>query len=171
MIDILLPPKLAYKYLSDSRLFTWLWQISCNHYFLGGIIQTGDLNIMGGFQAIQLKNCKNRVRKLVNKRREESVKGLSSIILSRNILRMTSDRNCLVKHRYCQSSWSKKDVDQSNHFCYEFCHSAFCFGITSHPSTKHVFSLFLCRSEVRRCLKFHFWQKKQFFWLNSNTQD
>jgi len=31
---------------------------------------------MGGFQAIRLNNFKNRVRKLVSKRREESVKEL-----------------------------------------------------------------------------------------------
>jgi hypothetical protein len=29
---------------------------------------------MGGFQAIQLNNCKNRVRKMVSKRRVESMK-------------------------------------------------------------------------------------------------
>jgi len=84
---------------------------------------------------------------------------MSKAILSRNILRMTSDRNCLAKHRYCQSSWSTKDVDLSNHFCYEFCHSAFCFRITSHPSTKHVFSLSLCCYEIMRCFfQMVFWQ-------------
>jgi len=40
----------------------------------------------------------------------------------------------------------------------EFCHFAFCFGITSHSLTKHVFSLSLCCSKVRRFLTFHFGQ-------------
>jgi len=73
-IDILLPPKLTYQHLSYSKLFARLRQLPCNHCFLCDIIQTWDLNIMGGFQAIQLNNCKNRVRKLVSKRRVESVK-------------------------------------------------------------------------------------------------
>ena len=36
-------------------------------------------------------------------------------------------------------------------FCYGFCHLAFRFGVTSHPLTKHVFSLSLYCSESMRC--------------------
>jgi hypothetical protein len=40
-------------------------------------------------------------------------KMMSSIILSSNILRMTSDQSCLAKHRYGQSSWSKNCAELS----------------------------------------------------------
>ena len=73
-INMPLPLKLAYQHLSGSRLFAWLWQIPCNHHFLGGIIQTRDGMSWWGPQPFQLNNCKNRVRKLVSKRQVESVK-------------------------------------------------------------------------------------------------
>jgi hypothetical protein len=76
-IDILLPPKLTYQHLSDSKLFAWLRQIPCNHHFLCGIIQTRDVMSWWGPRPFQLnssKNFKDQVRKLVSKRRVESVK-------------------------------------------------------------------------------------------------
>jgi len=75
-IDFLLPFEFIYQHLPDSRLSAWLRQNPCNHRFLGGIIQTRDVMSWWGPQPFQLNNCKNRVRKLVSKRREESVKEL-----------------------------------------------------------------------------------------------
>jgi len=80
-IDILLPPKLTYQHLSNSRLFAWIWQIPCNHHFLCGIIQTRDVMSWWGPRPFQLnssKNFKDQVRKLVSKRRVESVKGVET---------------------------------------------------------------------------------------------
>jgi hypothetical protein len=46
-----------------------------------------------------------------------------------------------------------------NNFVMDFCHSAFCFGITSHPLMKHVSSLSLCCYEIMRSLfQRVFWQ-------------
>jgi hypothetical protein len=48
-----------------------------------------------------------------------------------------------------------------NHFVVEFCPPAFCFRVTSHPLTKHVFLLSLCCSESMRYLfQCVFWKKK-----------
>jgi hypothetical protein len=66
----------------------------------------------------------------------------------------------LGKHRYCQNSWSKKDVELSIMLLWNFCHSAFCFGVTSHPWMKHVFPLSSCCFEIKRCFfQRVFWQK------------
>ena len=72
-----------------------------------------------------------------------------------NIFKMTCDRKCLAKHIYYKKSWFKNGDKLSIILLWNF---AFCFGITSHSLTKHVFYLSLCCSEVRRCLAFHFWQ-------------
>jgi hypothetical protein len=69
-----------------------------------------------------------------------------------NIFRMTSDWKCLLRKLVQEWRWIV------NYIVMEFCHFAFCFGITSHSLTKQVFYLSLCCSEVRRCLAFHFWQ-------------
>jgi hypothetical protein len=58
-------------------LSSWLRQLLCNHCFLGGIIQTRDVNIMVGFWAIHLNSCKifkNRDQMMVSKKRVEFVK-------------------------------------------------------------------------------------------------
>jgi hypothetical protein len=65
-----------------------------------------------------------------------------------NIFRMTCDRKCLEKHRYCQKSWFKNGDELSIILLWD---SAFCFGITSHPWTKHVFPLSSCCFEIKRC--------------------
>ena len=71
------------------------------------------------------------------------------------IFRITCDRRCLAKHRYCQKSWFKNGDEMSIILLWN---SAFCFGITSHPSTKHALLLSLCCFEINKCLTFFFWQ-------------
>ena len=74
---------------------------------------------------------------------------------SSNIFRMTYDRKCLAKHRYCQKSWFENGDEQSIILLWN---AAFCFGITSHPS--------------ETCLAFVsllFWNQQMFsilFWQN-----
>jgi hypothetical protein len=63
-----------------------------------------------------------------------------------NILRMTSDRNCSAKHRYCQSSWSKKGVELSVIFVMDFAILHFVLGshlILNETCLSFVFLLFL----------------------------
>ena len=69
-----------------------------------------------------------------------------------NIIKITCDRKCLAKHRYCQKSWFKNGDELSIILLWN---SAFCFRITSHPSTKHVLFLSLCCFEINRCLAFY----------------
>jgi len=77
----------------------------------------------------------------------------------RNIIRITSDWSCSAKHKYGQKSWSKNGAELSIILLWS-CHSAFCFGVTSHPWTKHVFSLSFCCFEIKRCFfQRVFWQK------------
>jgi len=76
-----------------------------------------------------------------------------------NIIRITSDRSCSAKHKYGQKSWSKNGAELSIILLWS-CHSAFCFGVTSHPWTKHVFSLSFCCFEIKKCFfQRVFWQK------------
>jgi hypothetical protein len=73
-----------------------------------------------------------------------------------NIFRMTCDRKCLAKHIYCKKSWFKNGDELSIILLWNF---AFCFGITSHPSMKHV--LFF--------VSLLFWNQQMFsilFWQN-----
>ena len=81
-----------------------------------------------------------------------------------NIIKMTCDRKCLAEHRYCQKSWFKNGDEQSIILLWN---SAFCFGITSHPSTKHALFLSLCCFEINRCLAFY---SDKIFWSNSNMR-
>ena len=78
-VSINIPPPLdfVYQHLSDSRIVTRLRQIPCNYCFLGGIIQTRDVNIMVTSWATHLNRCKifkNRDRMMVSKKRVEFVK-------------------------------------------------------------------------------------------------
>jgi hypothetical protein len=81
-----------------------------------------------------------------------------------NIFRMTCDQKCLAKHRYCQKSWFKNGDELSIILLWNL---HFCFGVTSHPSTKHVLFLSLCCFEINRCLAFY---SDKIFWSNSNMR-
>jgi hypothetical protein len=89
----------------------------------------------------------------MNKRQVERVKG---DVIGYIIPRTSSEWQ--VIENACQKSWSKNGDELSIILLWNFAILHFYFGITSHSLTKHVFSLFLCCSEVRRCLAFHFWQ-------------
>ena len=111
------------------------------------------------------KNCKNWVWKLVSKRQLESVKeGVISYIVPWTSSEWHVDRECLAKRIYCQKNWFKNGDEMS---IILFWNSAFCFGITSHPSTKHALFLSFCCFEINRCLAFYF---DKIFWSNSNMQ-
>jgi hypothetical protein len=67
-----------------------------------------------------------------------------------NIFRMTSDRKCLEKTDIARKA-NPRTAMNCQLYVMEFCHFAFCFGITSHSLTEHVFFfLSLCCSKVRR---------------------
>jgi len=86
-----------------------------------------------------------------------------------NIIRITSDRSCSAKHKYGQKSWSKNGAELSIILLWS-CHSAFCFGVTPHPWTKHVFSLSFCCFEIKKCFfQRVFWQKKNLFIYQTPT--
>jgi len=70
---------------------------------------------------------------------------------------MTSDRKCLEKTDIARKA-NPRTAMNCQLYVMEFCHFAFCFGITSHSLTKHVFFLSLCCSKVRRFLTFYFLQ-------------
>jgi hypothetical protein len=56
-----------------------------------------------------------------------------------NILRMTSDRNCLARQKNCQRSWSKKGLNCQS-FCYGFL--SFCILFRDHISSFNETCLF-----------------------------
>jgi hypothetical protein len=75
--------------------------------FLGGIIQTRDLNIMGGLQAIQLNSCKNfknQVRRWMSKRQVEFVK---DDVINHIVTRTSSKRQMI------ENVWQNTDIARS----------------------------------------------------------
>ena len=90
--------------------------------------------------------------------------GCHWLYCSPNHFRITCDRKCFAEHRYCQKSWFENGDEQSIILLWN---SAFCFGITSHPSTKHALLLSLCCFEINRCLAFY---SDKIFWSNSNMR-
>ena len=121
------------------QTFTWLRQIPCNHHFLGGLIQTRDVMSLWGpqpFQVNSCKNCKNWVRKLVSKRQVEFVKeGIIGYIIPQ-----TSSEWQVIKIAWQNTDIARKADSGMAMNCQSYCYGIlhFCFGITSHPSTKHV---------------------------------
>jgi len=90
-IDIPPPLDFVYQHLSDSRLVTSTPLNPIQPLFLGGIIQTRDLNIMVGSWAIHLNSCKNfknRDRMMVSKKRVEFVK---NDVINHIVTRTSSD--------------------------------------------------------------------------------
>jgi hypothetical protein len=76
-MDIPYPLEFVYQHLSDSRLVALTPLNPIQPLFLGGIIQTRDVNIMVGSWAIHLnsrKIFKNRDWMMVSKKRVEFVK-------------------------------------------------------------------------------------------------
>jgi len=69
--------------------------------------------------------------------------------------KMLGETHILLEKLIQEGCWNVK------HVVVEFCYSAFCFGITSHPLMKHVSSLSLYYSEIKRCLAFYF---DKIFW-------
>jgi hypothetical protein len=74
-----------------------------------------------------------------------------------NNLRMISDQNTFQNIDIARKADPIRVLNCQS-FCYGILLFCILFGITSHSLTKHVFSLSLCCSEVRRCLAFYFWQ-------------
>jgi hypothetical protein len=76
-IDIPLPLNFVYQHMLDFRLVTSTPLNPIQPLFLGGMIQTRDVNIMVGFWAIHLNSCKNfknQDRMMVSKKRVEFMK-------------------------------------------------------------------------------------------------
>ena len=158
-IYIPLPCEVYLPASARFQTFTWLRQIPCNHCFLRGIIQKRDVMSWWSPQPFQLNRRESGSG-------EQGTSGVCEwechwLYCPLNIFRMTCDRKCLEKHRYCQKSWFKNGDELSIILLWD---SAFCFGITSHPWTKHVFPLSSCCFEIKRC----FFQRV--FWQNMFDQ-
>jgi len=147
-----------------------LHQIPYIHHFLGGIIHKRDMNVMVGSWVIHLnsyKSFKNWVWRKVSKRRVEFVKDdvIGYIVTTTSsewkVIEMLGKTQILIEKLIQKWRWI------INHIVMEFCHFAFYFGITSHLWTKHVFSLSICCSEIKRCLAFYF---DKILWSNSNMR-
>jgi hypothetical protein len=112
------------------------------------------------FWAIQLNSCKNfknQVRRWMSKRQVEFVK--DDVI--NHIVTRTSSKRQMIENVWQNTdiARSKKRVNLSIILLWSFVILHFCFGITSHPLTKHIFPLSLCCSESMRCLfQWVFWQ-------------
>jgi hypothetical protein len=152
------------------QTFAWLRQIPCNYHFLGGIIQTRDVMSWSGPWPFQLNSCKNfkkRVRKLVSKRRVESVKeGVIGYIIPQ-----TSSEWQVIKIAWQNTDIARKADSRMAMNCQSYCYGIFPFCILfwdhSHPLTKHVLFFSLCCFEINRCLAFH---SDKIFWSNSNMR-
>ena len=115
------------------------------------------------FQVNSFKNCKNGVRKSVSKRQVESLKkGVTGYIVPRTTSESHVIENALLNTDIARKadsrmviSWFENGDEQSIILLWN---SAFCFGITSHPSTKHASLLSLCCFEINKCLTFFFRQ-------------
>jgi hypothetical protein len=76
-----------------------------------------------------------------------------------NILRMASDWNCLAKHRYCQRSWSKKELTCQIIFVMDFVILHCVFG--SHlifEWNMYVLCLLVVLKSRDASFKGYFWQ-------------
>jgi hypothetical protein len=119
-----------------------------------------SLRVPRPFQLNSCKNFKNRDRMIVSRIELSLWKMMSSIILSPEHHQNNKWSKLLGKTQI----WPEKLIQEwcwtVNHFCYGFCHLAFCFGVTSHPWTKHIFSWSFCCFEIKRCFfQRVFWQK------------
>jgi hypothetical protein len=112
--------------LCHLSLFTSICQIP--DFFLCDIIQTGDLNITGGFQAIQLNNCKNRVWKLVSKRREESVK---EVVIGYIVPRTSSEWH-VIENAWQNTYIARKADSRMAMNCQSYCYGILHFVLGSH---------------------------------------
>jgi hypothetical protein len=110
------------------QTFAWLWQIPCNHRFLGGIIQTRDVMSWWGPQPFQLNNCKNRVWKLVSKRREESVKEL---VIDHFVAR-TSSEWWVIGIAWQNRDIARKAESRMAMNCQSYCYGILHFVLGSH---------------------------------------
>jgi len=149
--------------MSDSKLVASTPLNPIQPLFLGGMIQTRDVNIMVGSWAIHLNSCKifkNRDRIMVCNKQVEFVK--DDVI--NHIVTRTSSYWQKIKNAWPSTNIARKAyprmVLNCQSFCCGFYHFAFCFGVTSHPWTKHVFPLSSCCFEIKRC----FFQRV--FWQN-----
>ena len=152
-IDIPPPLDFVYQYMSDSRLVASTPLNPIQPLFLGDIIQTRDVNIMVGSWAIHLNSCKvfkNQDRMMVSKKQVEFVK---DDVINHIVTRTSSDWQ-KIENAWPNTNIARKAdprmVLNCPSFVVDFCHFAFCFGVTSHPWMKHVFSLSLCCSESMR---------------------
>jgi hypothetical protein len=113
------------------------------------------------FQLNSCKNFKNRVGGWYLRGKLSWWKMVSSIILSPQHSQNDKWLWMLGKTLISPEKLIQEGCWTVNHFVMDFFHFAFCFGVTSHPLTKHVFSLSLCCSKSMRCLfQCVFWQKK-----------
>jgi len=90
-IDIPPPLDFVYQHMSDSRLVAPTPLNPMQPLFLGGIIQTRDMNIMVGSWAIHLNSCKifkNRDWMMVSKKQVEFVK---DDVINHIVTRTSSD--------------------------------------------------------------------------------
>jgi len=141
-----------------------LHQIPCNHYFPRWYNPNMRFEYHGGgisgYSVEQLQESSPEVGGQETNRFCEG--GCHWLYCPPNIFRMKCDRKCLAKHRYCKKSLFKNGDELSIILLWNF---AFCFGIRSHPLTKHVLFLSLCCFEINRCLAFY---SDKIFWSNSN---
>ena len=84
---------------------------------------------MGGFQAIQLNNCKNRVRKLVSKRQEESVKEL---VIDHFVARTSSEWWVIG------IAWQNRDIARKADSRMAMNCQSYCYGILHFVSGSHL---------------------------------
>ena len=142
-----------------------LHQIPCNHYFPRWYNPNRRFEYHGGILGHSVEQLQESSPEVGEQETSGVCEGGCPLLYCPlNIFRMTCDRKCSAKHRYCQKSLFKNGDELSIILLWN---SAFCFGITSHPSTKHALFLSLCCFEINRCLVFY---SNKIFWSNSNMQ-
>jgi hypothetical protein len=158
-IGISLPFKFVNQHLPDSRLIAPTSTNSCNHR---GIIQTRyeyHSGFLGHFSWTDAR---------VSRIELSLWKMMSSIILLPEHPQNDEWSELLGKTQILPEKLIQEGCWTVNHFCYGFCHFALCFGITSHPLTKHVFlCLFVVLKAWDVSFKGYF---DKIFWSSSNMQ-
>jgi len=172
-IDIPLPFDFVYQHLSDSRLVASTPLNPIQPLFLGGMIQTRDVNIMVRSWVIHLNICKifkNRDRMMVSKKQVEFVK---DDVINHMVTRTSSNWQ-KIENAWPSTNIARKDDPRMMLNCKSFCCGflPFCiFFLGSHLILERNM-YFLCLLVVLKSRDASF--KGYFdkiFWSHSNIQN
>jgi len=153
-IDISPPLDFVYQHLPDSKLVASTLLNHMQPLFLRGIIQTRceyHCGFLGHFNWTVARISRIEIGWWWARNELSLWKMMSSAILSPEHPQIDNRSKMLGKAQILPEKLIQEWCWIVNHFVVDYCNCAFCFGVTSHPWTKHVFPLASCCFEIKRC--------------------